>query len=150
MDFSIAAIAIAMAAGDPSFRSIPGYGERAVAWDIRQQRKQLSAELGWQVRFRRVEPLRDAIEMTVFDSTNQPVSHCSGTVRLFHYTRVAEQLRAEWIEQEPGRYVASVHVAKPGSWQLEMEIGNADGRRFWLEQSVNWIDSNNSQWIPTQ
>ena len=36
IDLAIAAIAITMAAGDPSFRSIPGYGERAVAWDERQ------------------------------------------------------------------------------------------------------------------
>ena len=63
IDFSIAAIAISMAAGDPSFRSSPGYGERAVAWDVRQKRKEGSSKLGWEIDLQRVEPLRDAIEL---------------------------------------------------------------------------------------
>jgi len=65
IDFVIAALAISMAVGDPSFRSIPGYGERAVAWDIRRGRKQNSKDLGWKVTLRPVEPRRDAIEITV-------------------------------------------------------------------------------------
>lgn len=150
IDFSIAAIAISMAAGDPSFRSIPGYGERAVSWDVRQKRKQSSKELGWDIKLQRSEPLRDALELTIADEANKPVSGCSGTVRIFHYTRVATQLQAAWIEQEPGRYIAKVDVAKPGLWQLELELHKGPDQSFWSEQSLNWSDIASSNLIESK
>jgi len=141
IDFTIAAIAITMAAGDPSFRSIPGYGERAVAWDVRQERKRISKDLGWKVELSRVEPGRDAIQVVVRDAANEPVTACKGSVRMFHFTRVAEQLRGEFTEIEPGVYRVSIDVAKPGRWQMELEI-HADGNRnYWDEQTLNWFDA---------
>ena len=150
IDFTIAAIAISMAAGDPSFRSIPGYGERAVSWDVRQKRKQLSRELGWNTKLQRAEPLHDALELTITDAANEPVSGCSGTVRIFHYTRVAQQLQADWVEQEPGRYIARVDVAKPGLWQLEMELHKGPDQSFWSEKTLNWSDVANSNLIESK
>lgn len=141
LDFSIAAIAISMAAGDPSFRSIPGYGERAVAWDVRQKRKAISNKLGWKIEVQPVEPLRDAIEIRVFDDSNQPIAGCTGSLRLFHFTRVAEQFECDLIEMEPGRYLAKVDVTKNGRWQLEMEIRGDDNQSFWVEQTLDWFDA---------
>ena len=143
LDFSIAAIAISMAAGDPSFRSIPGYGERAVAWDVRQKRKEISNKLGWKIELQPVEPLRDAIEIRVFDDSNQPIAGCTGSLRLFHFTRVAEQFVCDLIEMEPGRYRAKVDVARLGRWQLEMEIHAVGGQNFWVERTLDWFDASN-------
>jgi len=141
LDFTIAAIAITMAAGDPSFRSIPGYGERAVAWDVRQQRKQASKDLGWQLTIKRSEPLHDSIELTILDSNQQPVSGCTGTFRLFHFTRVAEQHHGEWTEVDAGHYRASVDVNRPGLWQMELDIRGTEGQAFWSEQSLSWMQT---------
>ena len=141
IDFAVAAIAISMVAGDPSFRSIPGYGERAVAWDVRQEGKRTSKELGWSVRLKRVEPSRDAIEVVVKDAANEPVIGGRGAVRMFHFTRVAEQMRGELVEIEPGVYRATIDVSKPGRWQMDLEL-HADGdRNFWDEQTLNWFDN---------
>ena len=139
IDFTIAALAISMAAGDPSFRSIPGYGERALAWDIRQQRKQAAHELNWQVDMQRSEPNHDGIDLTIRDLHGQPVSGCSGTYKLFHFTRVAEQLRGEWTEIEPGKYRAAVDVSKSGLWQMELDLKGSQGQPYWLEQSLDWV-----------
>ena len=139
IDFTIAAIAISMAAGDPSFRSIPGYGERAVAWDVRQERKSASRNLGWKVEVKRVAPNRNASEVIVRDAANDPVTGCKGSIQMFHFTRVADQLRGELTEIEPGVYRASIDVSKPGRWQMDLEI-HAEGKRdFWDEQTLNWL-----------
>jgi hypothetical protein len=139
IDFTIAAIAISMAAGDPSFRSIPGYGERAVAWDVRQERKLSSRKLGWKVEVNRVEPSRDAIEVVVRDAADDPVTGCKGSIQMFHFTRVADQLRGELIEIEPGVYRTSINVSKAGRWQMDLVI-HAEGKRdFWDEQTLNWF-----------
>ena len=141
MDFSIAAIAISMAAGDPSFRSIPGYGERAVAWDVRQKRKEVSEKLGWKIDLHRVEPLRDAIEIRITNAANTPVTGCTGSLQLFHFKRVAEQFKGQLSEIEPGLYRAKVNVAKLGRWQMELEL-HADGdRHFWDERTLDWFES---------
>ena len=140
IDFSIAAIAISMAAGDPSFRSIPGYGERAVAWDVRQKRKEGSNKLGWKIDLQRVEPLRDAIDIRIVNAANVPVVGCTGSLRMFHFTRVAEQLQSQLSEIEPGHYRAKVNVAKNGRWQMELEV-KADGdQHFWDERTLEWFE----------
>lgn len=140
MDFSIAAIAISMAAGDPSFRSIPGYGERAVAWDVRQKRKEVSRKLGWEIDIQRVEPLHDAVEIRIGNAANGPVTGCTGSLRLFHFTRVAEQFQSPLREIEPGLYHAQINVAKLGRWQMELEIHAEGDQHFWEERTLEWIE----------
>ncbi len=140
MDFSIAAIAISMAAGDPSFRSIPGYGERAVAWDVRQKRKEVSRKLGWEIDIQRVEPLHDAVEIRIGSAANGPVTGCTGSLRLFHFTRVAEQFQSPLREIEPGLYHAQINVAKLGRWQMELEIHAEGDQHFWEERTLEWIE----------
>jgi hypothetical protein len=140
IDFTIAAIAISMAAGDPSFRSIPGYGERAIAWDVRQARKQASKELGWVVQIERSGPSHSALAISVRDAANQPVINCTGSVRMFHFTRVAEQFEGKLIETEPGLYHVRIDVAKSGRWQMDLEIRASGDRQFWDERTLNWID----------
>jgi hypothetical protein len=59
IDLTIAVIAISMAAGDPSFRSIPGFGERSVHWDERQQKQKLLEELGWSIELDNAQSNRE-------------------------------------------------------------------------------------------
>jgi FixH len=140
IDFTVAAIAISMAAGDPSFRSIPGYGERAVAWDVRQARKQTSKELGWKVQIERSMPSLNEMVITISDAADKPVVDCTGSVRMFHFTRVAEQFEGKLIATAPGVYKVPIDVSKPGLWQLELEIHASGDRQFWDERTLNWFE----------
>lgn len=140
IDFTVAAIAISMAAGDPSFRSIPGYGERAVAWDVRQARKQASKELGWKVQIERSGPNLSELIIRIADAEDKPVVDCTGLARMFHFTRVAEQFEGKLIETAPGVYHVPIDVAKPGRWQLDLEIRASGDRQFWDERTLNWFE----------
>jgi nitrogen fixation protein FixH len=138
LDIAIAVIAISMAAGDPSFRSIPGFGERSVAWDQRRALKEAWNNQGWQVRVSRVAPKMDGIEIVIKSESGEPVSGCTGYVTLFHFTRVARQFRETLIEVEPGLYRASVDVAKPGMWNMEIDLLSPSQEPCWFEQSFDW------------
>ena len=139
LDFTVAAIAITMAAGDPSFRSIPGYGERATAWDVRQARKKASTELGWTVQVQRSGASQNELLISVRDAANQPVVAGTGLVRMFHFTRVAEQFEGSLVEREPGVYYVPIDVAKSGRWQMELEVHAGGDRHFWDERTLNWF-----------
>ncbi|MFY8199901.1 MAG: FixH family protein [Pirellula staleyi] len=138
IDLAIAAIAITMAAGDPSFRSIPGYGERAVAWDERQALRDAWQNRQWHIAIQRVGNPSDAIEVAITDRNHEPVSGCVGSARLFHYTRVAQQVSATLSEIAPGRYQAKVDVAKLGLWSFELTLTSPDGQRCSYEQAMEW------------
>jgi nitrogen fixation protein FixH len=136
MDLTIAAIAISMAAADPSFRSIPGYGERAVAWDERQQLKAAWSNKNWKIEIMRPNAQHDGIRLSIRNQQDEPVSGYTGHVSLFHYTRVATQVRGSLHELSPGCYEAEVDVRKPGLWNLEVELTSPDNEHLWYEQSL--------------
>lgn len=138
LDIAIAAIAISMAAGDPSFRSIPGFGERAVAWDQRQSLKEAWNKQGWATEIVRAQPSMDAVEIGLKDAAGNPVSGCTGSVTMFHYTRVATQWTVPLTETQPGLYQAKIDVSKPGMWNLEIDMVTADQEICWFEKSFDW------------
>ncbi|MEQ1825239.1 MAG: FixH family protein [Pirellula sp.] len=138
MDLSIAIIAIAMAAGDPSFRAIPGFGERSVAWDERRALSENWQKQNWTLDVSRRSPGSDAVEFSLRSEDGQPVTGCSGNVKVFHYTRVAEQSTASVDEVAPGIYVAPLNVAKPGMWNVEFDLFTMDTKHCWTERSFDW------------
>ena len=138
IDLSIAAIAITMAAGDPSFRSIPGYGARAVAWDERRALKVAWQKQEWQIAIDRVGDISNTIEIAITKANHEPVSGCKGSVTLFHYTRVAQQVVGVLSEIEPGRYRANVDVARSGLWNLELDVTTPDGSCCSYERCIEW------------
>ncbi len=141
LDISIAAIAISMAAGDPSFRSIPGYGNRAVAWDERQALKDAWDKHQWTTTIDRVPGSTNQIVISIKNSDQSPVTGCKGHAKLFHFTRVAQQVRGELSEVEPGRYLVNVDVAKPGLWNIELNLETADHVACSYEQTLQWSDA---------
>ena len=145
IDLSIAVIAITMAVADPSFRSIPGYGERAVAWDERRALNDAWQKQNWHIEVNRVGSHSDAIELVVTDADDRPVTGCIGSVNLFHFTRVAQQVIGKLNEVAAGRYRAKVDVAKPGLWNLELDLIASDGKHYFFEQHLEWNDSGGSE-----
>ncbi len=122
LDISIAIIAIVMAAGDPSFRPMPDYGDRSVAWEVHHQDRVNSERLGWTVDVSVVEPDRQVIEFVVNDRAGIPVEHAVGNASAYHLTRVAEQQHSRIEEFEPGRYQAQIDCRRPGLWKIDLRM----------------------------
>jgi nitrogen fixation protein FixH len=122
LDISIAVIAIVMAAGDPSFRPMPDYGDRSVAWEVHHQERISSEKLGWSVSVSAVEPDRQTVDFIIVDRAGASVEGGSGDASGYHLTRVAEQQHSKLTEIEPGRYRASLNCQRPGLWKLDLRL----------------------------
>jgi nitrogen fixation protein FixH len=130
LDLSIAVIAIVMAAGDPSFRPMPEYGDRSVEWEVHQRERLQSQALGWQVDIKGIEPERRAMEIKVIDRDGQPVEGATGSISAYHFTRVSQRQVVEVEEVEAGVYRANVDCRRPGWWKVELRLqpASTDGR----------------------
>lgn len=136
IDITIAVVAITMAAGDPSFRSIPGFGKRSVQWSERQQSLKHFKESGLQVEIDTEKSTSDLLVINITDKDGKHVSGLNWTVEVFHFTRVAEQQRVEVVERD-GVYTAALTMTKPGFWHLELS-GTVDGKSLWMERTLDW------------
>ncbi|MCU0711128.1 MAG: FixH family protein [Pirellula sp.] len=136
IDITIAVVAITMAAGDPSFRSIPGFGKRSVQWSERQQSLKHFKESGLQVEIDTEKSTNDVLVLNITDKDGKHVSGLNWTVEVFHFTRVAEQQRVEVVERD-GVYTAALTMKKPGFWHLELS-GTVDGKSLWMERTIDW------------
>lgn len=137
IDFTIAVIAISMAAGDPSFRSIPGFGERSVHWDDRQKKQLVLEELGWKIELDHVQANTEELRINILDRDGKHVQGVRLEIALFHYTRVAEQQKVVCSEKE-GYYLADAKLHKPGLWNMDIEGETSDGRKIWSQQTIRW------------
>jgi len=122
LDITIAVIAIVMAAGDPSFRPMPDYGDKSVAWEVHHQDRVNSEKLGWSVDISVVEPDRQAIEFVVKDRAGSAVEQAFGNASAYHLTRVAQQQHSKTEEFEPGRYRARIDCQRPGLWKIDLRL----------------------------
>jgi hypothetical protein len=138
MDLTIAILAIVMASGDPSFRAIPGFGERAVAWDERRALADAWQKQKWDVQLSCILPERKSIEIAILTEDGHPVSGVRGKAVVFHFTRVAEQQSNILEEVQPGIYRTNLDVSKPGLWNVEILLTTQDGTQCWSEQTVDW------------
>jgi nitrogen fixation protein FixH len=125
LDIAIAVIAIVMAAGDPSFRPMPDYGDRSVAWEVHHQDRLKSEKLGWSIDVSAVEPDRNALEFKVHDRDGKPVDHALGIASAYHLTRVAEQQHSEVVETDQGTYRAKLDCQRPGLWKINLRLNRA-------------------------
>lgn len=122
LDLTIAIIAIVMAAGDPSFRPMPDYGDRSVEWEVHHQARLSAAKLGWSVSVSAVEPDRKSIDYFVVDRIGVPIVKASGSTRAYHLTRVSQEQTSPIEEIEPGRYRARIDCKRPGLWKIELRM----------------------------
>ena len=139
INLGIAGIALALAVGDPSFRPLPDYSNRAVDWQVHKDQLQESERLGWQARFdRSSEPA--GIRVVVEDFEGKAVSGAAGTLLAYHLTRVAENRRVALTEspREPGVYFAALEIDREGKWQVALELSTPTGQRFIAERTIDW------------
>ena len=136
IDITIAIIAITMAAGDPSFRSIPGFGKRSVQWSERQRDLKHFKDSGLQVEIDHEKSNSNELIVRVLDNQGQHVSGLDWTIELFHFTRVAELQRFK-LEERDGFYAAPIKMHKPGFWHMEVS-GTVADKSIWMEQTIDW------------
>jgi nitrogen fixation protein FixH len=136
IDITIAVVAITMAAGDPSFRSIPGFGQRSVQWSDRQRDFKHFRETGYSVDIDQEKSTEQAIVLRITDSDGNHVPNLNWTIEVFHFTRVAEQQRVE-LEEQDGFYTAAIRMTKPGFWHIEL-AGSVGDKSIWMERKIDW------------
>lgn len=136
IDLTIAVVAITMAAGDPSFRSIPGFGRRSVQWSERQQSLKHFKESGFDVEIDQKASTSELLILRITDRDGNHVSGLNWTIEVFHFTRVAEQQRIDLVERD-GVYTAALTMKKPGFWHMELS-GLVDGKSIWMERTLDW------------
>ncbi|MDZ4852326.1 MAG: FixH family protein [Pirellulaceae bacterium] len=122
LDLTIAIYAIVVAVSDPSFRPMPDYGDRSVAWEVHHQEQLASERLGWTVAVSRVETSDQAIEFRVVDRSGEPIVHATGLASAYHFTRVADQQTSPLEEREAGCYVANIDCRRPGLWKIDLRL----------------------------
>ncbi|XZE34000.1 FixH family protein [Pirellulaceae bacterium SH501] len=136
IDLTIAVIAISMAAGDPSFRSIPGFSKRAVDWEVRKKEEQQLLDRGWTIEVSAAAEKTNSLVMKVLSKDREPIPDLSLSVTLFHYTRVAEQqtVPMRWTGAE---YVGDIDLSKPGLWHVDIEGNLPDGTKIWTQRTLD-------------
>lgn len=135
IDLTIAIIAISMAAGDPSFRSIPGFSKRAVDWEVRKKEEQQLFDRGWTLEVSAPSEKRDSLVMTILSKDGEPIPDLSLKATLFHYTRVADQMTAP-MEWTGAAYEGKIDLSKPGRWHVDIEGVLPDGTKIWTQRTL--------------
>jgi hypothetical protein len=139
IDFTIAIIAISMAAGDPSFRSIPGFSKRAVDWEVRKKEEQQLLDRGWTIEVSTAPEKPGTLLMSVLSKDRELIPDLNLIATLFHYTRVAEQ-QAVPMQWTGVAYEGKIDLSKPGLWHVDIEGSLPDGTRIWTQRTLD-LDS---------
>jgi hypothetical protein len=139
LNLLIAAIAITVAVGDPSFQPIPSYQENGVDWEARKQLQMRSDSLGWTALVQRDENFEE-IRIALRDPHGLPLTGATGTVQAYHFTRAGQAATRPAIESpsQPGVYLAKLDVAKDGRWHVTVRLSRNEDEEFLWDQDVEW------------
>lgn len=115
-------VALWLVSDDPSHAIVSDYDERALRWDEHLRKRQASAALGWSAD---LAVDADAgterpLLVTLTDAEGQPISDAEVELTLFHQARAAERTTVSAASVGEGRYVATVPMARPGKWRIEL------------------------------
>ena len=136
-------VSVILATGDPAWRVVPHYHERAIHWDQYAAQQQQSAHLGWKaaVSIGKQVDLTGQRELIVdlIDRDHQPVQNLNVEVELWHHARPGEvadvKLRPEGMI--PGRYIGTAKIIRSGLWEVEIHAVRGSDQ-FDDRQRPNW------------
>lgn len=136
----VAGFAVVMAVKDPSFKPMPSYGDQSVDWQTRKDQLQATEKLGWVTTMQRDNSTGKAVSVQIVDSKGIPVTGCSGTLKLYHFTRVNLATTAALSEdsKNPGNYIATADVQRDGLWHVELDVSRSSSERCVVEKDVEW------------
>lgn len=147
VNLTVAAFAIVMASGDPSFRPVPSYGDHGIDFQARKTLLEKSDELGWKVQLERVAKSNETpdamwLQIDLFDRDGKPVLECQGSAKVYHFARVRDVHESSIVAdpQHPGRYFADVDLSRKGRWQVELDIKRSASEGFLFDKTVDWFE----------
>jgi hypothetical protein len=136
-------VAVTLATGDPAWRVVPHYHDRAIHWDRVAAARTASDQLGWKSavtigRSADVYGHRDLV-VELRDAIGQPVTGAQVTGELWHHGHPGELIQAVCRESPdvPGRYIGRAKVNRSGLWQVELNA-NRNGERFVQAAEMEW------------
>jgi len=123
---AIGGVALRLATADSSVAVIPDYHNRALNWDSHHRRQTAANRLGWTVEIA-ASDVADAsggraLTMTVKDADGTPLDSLSAVAQIYHHASASRVDTVALNRAGEGRYIALAPMAKPGLWELEIDI----------------------------
>ncbi|MFN9972255.1 MAG: FixH family protein [Phycisphaerae bacterium] len=120
MNMLIVGITVYAALSDKSVSIEKRYYEKALAWDETAKQRDLNASLGWKVDIKASGARQ--IEITLRDSSDQPIRAAKVSAEVFHDARSSERATLTFIGDASGTYRALCPDGPDGSWHLRTRI----------------------------
>lgn len=126
IQFTILGTALKLAIGDPALAVVPDYHQAALDWDSSHAAAGAVEKMGWDVRVD-VSDVADgrglrAIDLNMNDHDGQPLADLKVLGKVYHHAHANQVERFEMQNVGVGRYLARPPMARPGLWQLELDI----------------------------
>lgn len=117
---------VVIAARDASFAVEKDYYRKALAWDDAMAQERRNEALGWSVAvdLARLPDRSAEVRLTarVSDGTGAPLAGARVTVEALHNARASHVFAAALTPGSPGRYAATMPLARPGLWEVRVRV----------------------------
>lgn len=136
----IGGAAFRLAGGDPSVAVMPDYHQRALNWDDEVARRSASDSLRWRatVQYGQATDGESRLVMIrVADSDDAAITGGAAELLFFHHTRAADVMTMPLVERDPGEYVATLPIVKPGLWDWEFTLARGENERFLDRRTID-------------
>jgi nitrogen fixation protein FixH len=136
----IGGAAFRLAGGDPSVAVMPDYHQRALNWDDELARRSRSDSLRWRATVHYGRPVDGAsrqVTIRVADADGLAITGGGAELLFFHHTRAADVMTMPLAERDPGEYVATLPIVKPGLWDLEFTLARGEDERFLDRRTID-------------
>lgn len=97
----------------------PGYYEKALSWDEQKAEFADPQALGWVVDAALTGGM---IDISIHDAHGGPVVATAARGVCFHHAHADERIELEFIRVGDGRFMAQAGLARPGLWEVRVEI----------------------------
>ncbi len=128
VQFSMSAVAIVLATGDPTHAVIPNYHQQALDHDKVLAARQASDKLGWKWNIS-VDDLQSKLAKRGFtiqlkDAQGKAIESAEVAVELCHHARgnQIQKIRLTPVPQQPGMYHGEAILGRPGVWQIDLNV----------------------------
>ena len=101
----------------------PDYYEKALAWDAYKAELTEAEQLGWSIE---TSAHHGMIDVSIRDRVGRPVEAVAVTGVIFHQAYADRRMRLEFDRVGDGRFMVQTDLARPGLWELRLEIKAAD------------------------
>ncbi len=109
----------------------PDYYEKALAWDAHKAEFADPESLGWTVE---AGANAGTLEVSIRDRDGGPVAATAVSGVYFHQARSDARTKVVFASIGGGRFIAPADLARPGLWELRLEIDTPDAKAQTIRQ----------------